>query len=67
VNLRSRKDSLIGRLRVLLSAELDLIRTLEMGGDERLTGDTSLGTGKERVEIDQVLKNIDDDRATKTY
>jgi cell division initiation protein len=66
-NLRSRKESLIGRLRVLLSAELDLIRTLEMSGDDRFSGDSSLGTGKEKVEIDQVLKNIDNDRATKTH
>jgi cell division initiation protein len=67
VNLRARKDSLIGRLRVLLSAELDLIRTLELSDDERLTGNPSLGTGKDRVEIDQVLKNIDNDRTAKTH
>jgi cell division initiation protein len=67
VGLRSRKESLIGRLRVLLSAELDLIRTLELGGDERFSGDASLGSGKEKVEIDQVVKSIDNERATKTH
>jgi cell division initiation protein len=61
--LRSRRESLIGRLRVLLSSELDLIRTLEMGGDDKIMGDDSLGTGKRRVEVDQVLRNIDHDRS----
>jgi len=32
MQLYSRKESLIGRLRVLLSSELELIKTLEMGG-----------------------------------
>jgi cell division initiation protein len=62
MQLYTRKESMIGRLRVLLSSELELIKTLEMGGDENLTGHSSLGTGKETIEIDSVLKDLADDR-----
>jgi cell division initiation protein len=64
MQLWSRKESLIGRLRVLLSSELDLIKTLDMGGPEELTGKSSMGTGKDSIELDRVLKNIDNDRPT---
>jgi len=65
--LNARKESLIGRLRVLLSSELDLLKTLEMGGGEELGLSSSLGTGKESVEIDSILKNIENDRTTQTH
>lgn len=65
MQLYTRKESLIGRLRVLLSSELELIKTLEMGGDENLTGQSSLGTGKETIEIDTVLKDLADERPSK--
>ncbi len=58
--LRARKDSLIGRLRVLLSSELDLIKALEMGGDPILSNDASHGTGKGEIELDNILKAIED-------
>lgn len=64
MHLWTRKDSLIGRLRVLLSSELDLLKTLEMGGGEELTSTSSMGTGKESIELDGILKKIDDDRTT---
>jgi len=67
MRLASRKDSLIGRLRVLLSSELDLLKTLDMGGPEDLTSSSSLGTGKESVEIDSILKNIDNDRSSHAH
>jgi cell division initiation protein len=65
--LNSRKESLIGRLRVLLSSELDLLKTLDMGGAEELGVGSSLGTGKESVEVESILKNIDDDRAPQAH
>jgi cell division initiation protein len=65
MELYTRKESLIGRLRVLLSSELELIKTLEMGGDEHLTGPSSMGTGKESIEIDSVLKSIENDQPAK--
>ena len=60
--VKAKKDSLIGRLRVLLSSELDLIKTLEMGGDAMESGNGSEGTGKESIHLDDILKTIDDDR-----
>ncbi len=60
--LVTRKEALIGRLRILLSSELDLIKTLEMGGEESLTEKPSLGTGKESLDLDPILKSIDHDR-----
>jgi cell division initiation protein len=65
--LNSRKESLIGRLRVLLSSELDLLKTLDMGGAEDLGVGSSLGTGKESVEVESILKNIDNDRAPQAH
>lgn len=61
VQLRGKKASLLGRLRVLLSSELDLIKTLEMGGDDVLDRTASHGTGKESIELEGVLKNMDND------
>jgi len=67
MNLKARRESLIGRLRVLLSSELDLIKTMEMGGPgEGLAGNASLGTGKDSLDLDSILKNIDNDRTAKT-
>jgi len=62
MQLYARKESMIGRLRVLLSSELDLIKVLDMGGEEDLTGSSSLGTGKEKIEVEQVLKSIGNER-----
>ncbi|MDL1892109.1 DivIVA domain-containing protein [Sphingobacteriales bacterium CHB3] len=57
--LKSRKDSLIGRLRVLLSSELDLIKSLEVGNDPVLSNDSSRGTGKDNIDLDNILKAIE--------
>jgi cell division initiation protein len=65
--LRIRRESLIGRLRVLLSAELDLLKTLEMGGTEQLTPPSSLGTGKQALDVESIMKSIDDDAAPTTH
>ena len=65
--LNTRKESLIGRLRVLLSSELDLLKTLDMGGAEELGVASSMGTGKESVEVEAILKNIDNDRASQAH
>jgi cell division initiation protein len=62
--LNARKESLIGRLRVLLSSELDLLKTLDMGGGDELSSSPSMGTGKESVEIDTILKSIEHERTS---
>lgn len=60
--LKARRESLIGRLRVLLSSELDLINTLEMGSKAMTGEDPSHGTGKDSIQLEEILKQIDDDR-----
>ncbi|HCV42735.1 MAG TPA: hypothetical protein DGH68_04560 [Bacteroidetes bacterium] len=60
--LRAKRESLIGRMRVLLSSELDLIKALEMGGDILENGHGSQGTGKDSIHLDEILKTIDNDR-----
>ena len=61
--LRAKKDSLIGRMRVLLSSELDLIKALEMGGDVLESSSYGpQGTGKDSIHLDEILKTIDNDR-----
>ncbi len=67
MQLLAKKESLIGRLRVLLSSELDLIKTLEMGGPGELTSSPSLGTGKESLDVDRVVRNIDHDRPPEAH
>jgi cell division initiation protein len=60
--LTARKDSLIGRLRVLLSSELDLLKTLELGGDDVISGSSARGTGKESIQLEEILNTMNDDR-----
>ena len=67
IRLAAKRESLIGRLRVLLSSELDILKMLDIGGQEEVTGESSLGTGKESVEIDSILKNIDNDTTAQRH
>ncbi|MDH3252251.1 MAG: DivIVA domain-containing protein [Ignavibacteria bacterium] len=60
--LVARKESLIGRLRVLLSSELDLLKTLELGGDDFAAGSSAQGTGKESIHLEEILDTMNDDR-----
>jgi cell division initiation protein len=64
--LASRKDALLGRLRVLLSSELDLLKSLESEGGDSLSGNASLGTGKDSLDLDSILKNLNNDRPSQT-
>ena len=59
--LRSKRDSLIGRMRILLSSELDLLKALEMGGDV-MEKDESQGTGKPSIHLEEILQTIDNER-----
>ncbi|MBI5464052.1 MAG: DivIVA domain-containing protein [Ignavibacteriales bacterium] len=56
--LKARKESMLSKLRVLLSSELDLIRALDIDEDNVLRGDRSQGTGKDQIEIDDILKKL---------
>ncbi len=62
--LQSRKEALLGRLRVLLSSELDLLKSLESEGGEPLSSNSSLGTGKDSLDLDSILKNLNNDRTS---
>ncbi len=65
--LRIRRESLIGRMRVLLSAELDLLKTLDSESTQQLTPDPSLGTGKQELDIEGILKNINNDATPQSH
>ncbi len=56
VILRAKKESITSRLKVLLSSELELINALEL--DDKQNSDTSLGTGKQYFNINEVLKKL---------
>ncbi len=57
-SLKARKESILGKLKVLLKSELDLIAALSID-EEDLAGDNlSKGTGKDHIEIDEILKKL---------
>jgi len=55
--LRSRKESIVSRLKVLLNSEIELIKALEVDDDE-LAKDLSKGSGREGIEIDEIMKKL---------
>ena len=57
-NLKARKESIISRLKVLLHSELDLLRALEIDEEDLSKHDTSKGTGKEHLAIEEILKKL---------
>jgi len=56
-NMKARKESILSRLKVLLTSEVDLIRALEID-DDPSQQDSSRGTGKHHIEIDDILKKL---------
>ena len=63
--LKVRRESLVARLRVLLSTELDLLKAMNQGAMEILDPPPSLGTGKDHLDVDSIVKSIDHDRPSK--
>ncbi|HWP81449.1 MAG TPA: DivIVA domain-containing protein [Bacteroidota bacterium] len=57
-SLKARKESILSRLKVLLSSEIELIRALEIDDDSVKHQDPSLGTGKDHLEIEEILKKL---------
>lgn len=57
-NLKARKESILSRLKVLLTSEIELIRALEIDEDDLSRQDTSKGTGKQQIEIEEILKKL---------
>jgi cell division initiation protein len=62
VGLQVRKEGLVNRLRVLLTTELDLLKTLESTVEDEQAGGLSLGTGKDIIEVDRVLRSLENER-----
>lgn len=60
IQLRGKKDSLLGRMRVFLNSELELLKALEMS-DDPVTVD-HLPTG-DPLPLDEILKSLDHDTA----
>jgi cell division initiation protein len=60
--LKIRRDSLIARLRVLLSAELELLKTLDETAVRSVDPPPSLGTGKDKLDVDSIVTALDHDR-----
>lgn len=56
--LRTRKDSLLSKLKILLKSEIDLLSALEVNDDDFSGEKMSRGTGKEHLEIDEILKKL---------
>jgi hypothetical protein len=50
---------------VLLSTELDLLKAMNQGAMEILDPPPSLGTGKDHLDVDSIVKSIDHDRPSK--
>ena len=55
--LKARKESILSRMKVLLSSELNLIKALGIDDDEDKR-DSSKGTGKDHLEIEDILKKL---------
>jgi cell division initiation protein len=56
--LRSRKESILSKLKILLKSEIDLISALDVDEDNLSGEKLSRGTGKEHLEIDEILKKL---------
>jgi len=55
--LRSKKEALVSRLRILLNSELELIKALE-AEDDLQNKNPGYGTGKDNFHIDELLKKL---------
>lgn len=67
IQLTSRKESLIQQLRVVLSAELDLLKTLELGTAEGLVNPSAVGTGKAAIDLDAIANTLDHDTSAQAH
>ena len=63
-----RKASLIQQLRVILSAELDLLKTLELGTARGLVAALHCrGPARPTIDLDSVARTLDYDGPTETH
>ena len=60
IELQGRKESIIARMRLLLTTELELIKAMESSSQG---SSSDGGTGKERIPLDELMTSTDDDAA----
>ena len=60
--LKIRRETLIGRLRILLSSELELLKTLDETSIRTVDPPPSLGSGKEHLDMSSIVSTIEHDR-----
>jgi len=65
--LKVRRETLVGRLRVLLSSELDLLKAMDLGPDQSIDPPPSLGSGKDHLDVDAIMKTLDHDRTSQAH
>ncbi len=58
ITLKARKESILSKLKVLLKSEIDLLNALDVNDDDLSGEKSSRGTGKEHLEIDEILKKL---------
>lgn len=58
-SLKAKRESLVTRLKVLLSSELELIKALEIEEEDILKTDLSRGTGKSAIEIEEIVRDLE--------
>ncbi len=63
--LQGRREALLTKLRLLLSAELDLLRVFDTGGDSPAPPPPP--PRGETLALDDILRDIDDDRIAKAH
>ncbi|RCK75219.1 MAG: Cell division initiation protein DivIVA [Ignavibacteriae bacterium] len=59
--LKAKKNTLAGRLKLLLNSELELIKALEVDEEIILTQNNEKDLEKENSEIDDIVKNINNE------
>ena len=58
MELQTRKESFLAKMRLLLTTELELMKVMESNAQGSLTGGA---TAKDRIPIDELVKSVDDD------
>lgn len=66
IQLQGRRESILGRLRVLLNSELEVLKALDTSDRVSPTVSASAPT-KESIAFEDILKSLEDDRDTKTH
>jgi cell division initiation protein len=64
--LQGRRETLLAKLRLLLNAELDLLKVFDTGA-EQSQPQPAPGPSRDVIALDDILRDIDDDRIAKAH